>query len=289
MAYQLRFLVVEGNKREARESHRASFGLSPSDSYARILQSIEPGALCDIALPADEGANLPDSAGLSSYDGVFLTGSALNIYQIEPAVTRQLDLMRAVYAAGVPAFGSCWGLQVGAVAASGHVHRNPRGREIGFARRIAPTEEGLGHPLLAGRPRAFDAPAVHVDEVVVVPDATAILASNAMSPVQAAEIRCDGGSLWGVQYHPEFSLKELAVIMRRQAGLLVADGYARTIAEALETVDAIERLHDEPARGDLAWKLGLDTETLDESRRLTEIRNFIAYRVKAEASRRGRA
>ena len=35
------------------------------------------------------------------------------------AVTRQIELMRAVYAAGVPCFGSCWGIQVGAAAAGG--------------------------------------------------------------------------------------------------------------------------------------------------------------------------
>src|SRR3954454_7958811 len=76
----LRFLVVEGNTRPARERHAESYGLTPAASYAAVLQEIEPGILCDIALPADEGANLPDAAGLESYDGVVLTGSALNIY-----------------------------------------------------------------------------------------------------------------------------------------------------------------------------------------------------------------
>ena len=76
----LRILVVEGNTRPARERHAEASGLTPAASYAAVLQEIEPGILCDIALPADEGANLPDAAGLESYDGVVLTGSALNIY-----------------------------------------------------------------------------------------------------------------------------------------------------------------------------------------------------------------
>jgi GMP synthase (glutamine-hydrolysing) len=56
----LRFLVVEGNTRPARERHSAAYGITPAQSYAAVLQEIEPDILCDIAHPADEGANLPD-------------------------------------------------------------------------------------------------------------------------------------------------------------------------------------------------------------------------------------
>ena len=35
----------------------------PSESYAAVLQDIEPDAVCDLAFPADEGANLPDAVG----------------------------------------------------------------------------------------------------------------------------------------------------------------------------------------------------------------------------------
>ena len=52
-----------------------------------------------------------------------------------------------------PAFGSCWGLQIAAVAAEGDVQRNPLGREVGIARRILPTDPGRSHPMLEGRPR----------------------------------------------------------------------------------------------------------------------------------------
>ena len=50
----LRFLVVEGNTRPAREGHAAAYGLTPSASYAAVLREIEPAIVCDIALPADE-------------------------------------------------------------------------------------------------------------------------------------------------------------------------------------------------------------------------------------------
>ena len=45
-------------------------------------------------------------------------GSPLHIYDSDPCVTRQIDFARSAFAAGVPVWGSCWGLQ-GAVVAWG--------------------------------------------------------------------------------------------------------------------------------------------------------------------------
>jgi GMP synthase (glutamine-hydrolysing) len=285
----MRFLVVEGNTREARMQHRAAFGMTPSESYSEVLHGLEPACVCDIAFPADEGANLPDGAGLESYDAIVLTGSALNAYAGGPAVMRQIDLARASYASGTPFFGSCWGIQVAALAAGGDVRANPSGREIGFARRIAATESGRAHPLLAGRPAAWDAPAVHLDAVTTPPGDVSILAANALTPMQAAEIRQDGGVFWGVQYHPEFSLAELAAILRRMARPLEAEGFVRGEAQLSSYLEDLEQLHQAPDRFDLAWRHGLDDEVLDPARRMTEIRNFLELRVKPVRSQRGRA
>jgi len=285
----LRFLIVEGNTRPARERHADAYGLTPAASYAAVLQEIEPGILCDIALPADAGANLPDAAGLESYDGVVLTGSALNIYDATPEIMRQVELMRAVFASRTPALGSCWGIQVGAVAAGGDVRRNPRGREVGFARNIAPTDAGRVHPMLAGRPPAYDAPTTHLDVVAVPPADCTVLAANHMAEIQAAEIRVGGAALWGVQYHPEFTLAEIGTIIDRRRQLLVDEGFFPTLEAGSAYVAELKTLHADPARRDLAWRHGLDDEVLDPVRRTAEIRSFIAHRAKPEKSRRGRA
>jgi GMP synthase (glutamine-hydrolysing) len=285
----LRLLVVEGNTREARLAHKAAYGLMPSESYAAVLQDIEPGAVCDLAFPADEGANLPDPAGLQSYDGMVLTGSALNLYDRTPPILRQIDLMRAVYASGTPAFGSCWGIQIGAAAAGGDVARNALGREIGFARRITPTGEGAAHPLLAGRPASYDAPAIHLDIVSTLPKDCTVLAQNSLAAIQAAEIRHDGGRFWGVQYHPEFSLGELATILGRRLEVLVREGFCESLEDASAYVADLAALHATPTRMSLAWRHGLDAEVLDPYRRTRDIRNFIEARVKPEKSARGRA
>ncbi|WP_315986490.1 type 1 glutamine amidotransferase [Microvirga sp. Mcv34] len=261
----------------------------PSESYAAVIQTIEGEAVCDIAFPADPGANLPDAAGLESYDGIVLTGSHLNIYDRTPDILSQIDLMRAVYASRTPSFGSCWGLQVAAVAADGDVRPNPLGREVGLARRITATEAGREHPLIEGRPAAYDAPAIHLDMVTALPGDCTVLAGNAVSPVQAAEIRQDGGVFWGVQYHPEFSLSELAVILGRRTEILVREGFCRTAEDAVAYAQDLSTLDKDPARFDLAWRHGIDAEVLDPQRRTREIRNFIEHRVKTAKSARGRA
>jgi GMP synthase (glutamine-hydrolysing) len=285
----LRLLVVEGNERAAREGHVDGFGKTRSQAYAEALSQLAPDVVCDICFPADSGANLPDTAGLAGYDGVVITGSALNIYNGGAAVTRQIDLARAVFAAATPFFGSCWGLQVAAAAAGGLVTRNPLGREIGIARNIAPTEAGRAHPLLAGRPAAFDAPCVHLDIVAAPPEGMRVLASNAYAAVQAAEIRHGAGIFWGVQYHPEFSLAELAATLQRYAPTLIAEGLFAQPREADAYCAAIRALHEDPGNRALAWQLGVQKEIVDPHLRLTEIRNWLEHAVRPEKSRRGRA
>jgi GMP synthase (glutamine-hydrolysing) len=283
----LHLLVIEGNTREDRETYRVGFGRSASEAYTATLREIAPDAICEICFPADGGARLPDAAGLEAYDGVFITGSALNLYDGGPAITRQIDLARAVFASRTPFFGSCWGLQVATAAAGGEVLRNPKGREIGFARNIFPTEAGRAHPLLAGRAAAYDAICSHLDIVTPAPGAL-VLAANAMSAVQAAEIVWEGGSFWGVQYHPEYSLREIAAIVTRRGSTLAREGFFPDERDALAYAEDLRTLDAAPQRREIAWRLALSDDVLDPVKRRAELINFIDDRVRPEKSRRGR-
>ncbi|MGL4636094.1 MAG: type 1 glutamine amidotransferase [Beijerinckiaceae bacterium] len=285
----LKFLVVEGNTRDRRDVHARDFGATPGVAYGETLLALAPaGSHYDICCPADAGANLPVGAGLSDYDGIALTGSSLHLWNREEAVERQIELARAIFASRTAFFGSCWGVQMACVAAGGDVQKNVLGREIGFARNIAPTEAGRNHPLLAGRPGAYDAPAIHLDIITLPSTDCTVLASNNLTPVQAAEIRHDGGTFWGVQYHPEFSLRETAVIMQRLAGGMVQEGFCRNAQDAEAYTNDMLALHDDRKRSDLAWRLGLDDEVLDDQKRQTEVRNWISAQVQPLASLRGR-
>jgi len=186
-----RLLVCEGNTAELRAKQVAAGGQIMSDGYADLLRELLPGAVVDICYPADPGTNLP-IGGLEGYDGVAITGSALNVYDGGPEVTGQIGLARDVLKAKTPLFGSCWGLQVVTVAAGGTVRPNPKGREIGIGRRIALTQAGRTHPMYRGKGSVFDAVTVHLDEVEILAPGTTVLAANAQSDVQAAEIVVDG-------------------------------------------------------------------------------------------------
>jgi GMP synthase (glutamine-hydrolysing) len=274
MSIALRLLVVEGNTRAGQETYRIGFGRTASEAYAEALRELSPDAHCEFCYPAEGDARLPDGAHLRDYDGVFLTGSALNIYDGGVAVERQIALVRAVFASGTPMFGSCWGLQVASAATGGSVEKNPRGREIGVARGIRLTPAGSAHPLLAGREIVFDALCSHIDHVTSPPPTGKVLAGNAMSEVQAIEIRFEGSLFWGVQYHPEFSLAEISAIIRRQASALASDGLFDTPVAARIYADEISALEHDP-RGDVAARLCLGRDILEPSRRRLELGNFL--------------
>ena len=284
----MRFLVAESESPAARERRRASVGRSSGETFRDLLLSLAPGAAIDRATPADADGDVPDQATIAGYDAVFLTGSPLHVYDDTPEAAREIAFMRAVFASGTPSFGSCAGLQVAVAAAGGTVRAMGDRREAGFARRITATAAGRDHPLLAGRAAAWDAPAVHSDEVATLPEGATLLASNGTTKVQAAEIRVGPGVFWGVQYHPELSLSEVAAALRRQAPDLVECGLARSEAEVGIQAALVDALAQDPERRDLAWRLGLDAELIDRTKRTTELRNFLDHLVAPTRAARGR-
>ena len=284
-----RFLIAESESPDARERRRQSVGRSSGETYCATLQDLHPGAETELVRPAEEGGRTFSAEALRDYDAVFLSGSPLHVYQDAPEVRRQLDFMRAVFASGTPAFGSCAGLQVAVAAAGGAVRKKQGAHEAGFARRITATEAGRNHPLLEGRDTAWDAPAIHSDEVERLPEGATLLATNPASPIQAAEVRLGPGVFWGVQYHPELPLQEVAGALRRQANGLVEQGLARGRDDVEEVAGLIEALGDAPDRQDLAWRLGVNAGVTDPALRTLELRNFIRHLVLPTREARGRA
>ena len=239
----LRLLVAESEPPEARERRRESVGTSQGESYLETLKRLAPDAQASLVRPID--GELPVVDALKTFDAVFLTGSPVHLQDESDEVARLKRFMGDVFASGVPSFGSCAGLQLAVVTAGGTLRDMGDRREAGFSRRIVPTDAGRTHPLLAGRPAAFDAPAVYTDEVVRLPDGATALAFNAVSPVLAVEVRLGGGVFWGVQYHPELSLREIAAALRRQADDLIAHGIARDEATLDAHAALILRLVDQ--------------------------------------------
>jgi len=283
-----RFLVMEGNSPQTRALQVAAGGTVASEGYADLLRELLPDASVDICYPGDPGASLPDGEAIEGYDGVAITGSGLHVYDNGPPVARQIDLARQVLTSGTPVFGSCWGLQVLTVAAGGSVRKNPKGREIGFGRGIRLTEPGRKHAMYVGKPEVFNAPTVHLDEVDAIAPGTTVLATNAMSDVQSAEIRCNGSVAWGVQYHPEYPLREVAAIVRRIGPRLIGEGFFLDEPEIEAFASDLDALDRDPTEKRLSWRHGISKNVLDRKLRTGEIANWIEYQVLPTRTRRGR-
>jgi GMP synthase (glutamine-hydrolysing) len=278
-----RILVIDGNVAEMRARQRAALGYDSGTGYAQILRRIDPLLQIDIALGADADPKFPVGVGLPDYDGVTMTGSALNIYNGGAPVTRQIELAQAVFAAGVPFFGSCWGLQVAVAAAGGEVRANPRGREFGFARRIVLNDAGREHRLFAGKPAAFEAPTVHRDEIASLPGGAKILADNDFG-VQAASFAHGRGTIWGVQYHPEYDYRDIAAAADRYGETLVREGMFADAPALAAFAAELRSLQENPTDTALLWKHGLGPAMRIETLRLLEIRNWLDAQVRPRAA-----
>lgn len=270
-----RFLVIDGYTRAARDELRAGGASVAGELYAAMLRRIVPAARCDILYPSDPDGELPKGVALADYDGIAWTGCSLTIYEDTKEVRGQLDLARAAFAARVPSFGSCWAAQIAVVAAGGIVRANPRGREMGIARKIALTPEGRGHPMYAGKRAVFDGFISHVDEVTHLPTGAVLLASNAFTHVQAVAVLHEGGVFWGLQYHPEYDLHEMARLTWCRLNKLVSLGFFKDREAGEAYVGLLETLHQDPSRKDIAWLLGIDDDVMNADVRTLEVRNWI--------------
>ena len=279
-----RILVIDGNVAAIRARQIAALGYDTGTGYAQVLRRIDSSLDVDIVLAADAEPKFPAGVGLESYDGVTMTGSALNIDNGGAPVTRQVELAKAVCAAGVPFFGSCWGLQVAVTAAGGEVRANPRGREFGFARRILLSPAGREHRLFAGKPMTFEAPTVHRDEIAALPAAAKILADNDFG-VQAASFTHGRGSFWGVQYHPEYDFADIAAVAERYGATLVTEGMFADVAALAGFANELRALQANPSDTTLLWKHGLGPAMRTEALRLLEIRNWLEAEVLPRTAR----
>jgi GMP synthase (glutamine-hydrolysing) len=279
-----RILVIDGNVAEMRARQMAALGYDSGGGYARVLHRIDSQLQIDIVTPADGEARLPRSMGLADYDGVTMTGSALNIYHGGAPVTRQIELARAVLAEGVPFFGSCWGLQVAVTAAGGEVRANPRGREFGFARRILQNDAGQKHGLFAGKPLVFEAPTIHRDEAASLPAGALVLAANDFG-VQAVTFDYGRGTFWGVQYHPEYDYIDIAAAAERYGQTMVDEGTFRDLPALHSFAADLRTLQSNPTDAPLLWKHGLGSAMRSELTRLVEISNWLQAQVRPRAAR----
>lgn len=274
-----RLLLMEGNTAEkCARAHELGVRTS-SEIYIEAIAAHYPDIALDVLNGADAGEAIPGGRTWADYDGFVVTGSALHAYDPEFAVTNQIALLAEAANAGLPIFGSCWGLQIAAVAAGGEVASNPKGREVGFARKILLNDAGRAHPMFKDKAAVFDAPCIHYDEVIRLPESATLLASNAHSEIQAAVIPLGRSEIWAVQYHPEFDLGQLVQLYTLYAEDMVTQGFFADMAELVAYREKLSALVANPDDAGLAWQLGVDEDVLDNRTRRAEILAWIEAKV----------
>ena len=271
-----RILVIDGYPKDDRDNLAGCGMDTAGDLYVAMLSGICPRASFEIVFPSDPGTALPDGTGLGDFDGLAWTGCSLTIHDdSDKRVRRHIELAREAYRVGVPQFGTCWGIQIAAVAAGGAVAANPRGREMGIARKITLSPTGRGHPFYENKPITFDGYVSHFDEVTHLPPGAEVLAGNAFTRVQALSIHHGNGMFWGLQYHPEYDLYQMARLIYCRRAALTKEGFYTDEANALSMVENFERLHQNPDDKALAWQLGVEHDLLIDTVRQTEPRNWL--------------
>lgn len=276
MTNPLSFLIIDGYPKASRDE-LAQAGMTPAwKLYANMLLTYLPKAEFEVFLPSDEGAKLPEMDQLQTYSGLLWTGCNLCILDTDnPSVRSQIDLARTSYALGIPSYGSCWGLQMAVVAAGGRVAINPKGRELGLARKIVCTKAGERHPFYEGKPRVFDGFISHDDMVAELPGNGIHLSGNGWTGVQAAAVTHQKGTFWAVQYHPEYDLREMACLISARSKQLIELGFYKNQSDLEAMVDRMKALHADPQRKDLRWQLGIDDDVLDAASRQREFINWL--------------
>jgi len=273
-------LIIDGYTRDARDQLRSGGASIAADLYVDMLTKCSPpNTEFDVLFPSDPEIDLPCPEDLGTYDGITWTGCSLSLCDEGPVIRGQIEIARNAFALGVPSFGSCWAAQIAVVAAGGRVTRNPRGREMGIARKIALTDEGRTHPMFHGKSAVFDAFSSHDDEITELPPGATVLAGNSWTAVQAVTVRHGEGEFWGLQYHPEYDLHELARLTFCRIDKLIGLGFFTDHDAALIYIDQLEQLHADPGRRDLAWQLGIDADVCDEETRLVEVLNWVEQQV----------
>jgi len=272
--------ILNAYPRQSRENFDRTGVGHPHDFFADFLRRHLPSAAVEVWFVSDTDRDLPVGAALADYAGFIWTGSDLTIYHDDdPRVARQIALARSIFEAGVPSYGSCWGIQMAAVAAGGAVAKNPKGREWCLARGIRLTEEGRRSPLMAGKPERFDGFIMHLDEVTRLPSGATLLAVGEHTRVQALEVRHGRGTFWATQYHPEFNLKEMARLIAARSTPLTQEGFFEREDEVAALAAKLEALHADPQSATLRKELQIGDDILAPDIREQELLNWIDHLV----------
>ncbi len=165
----------------------------------------------------EHGAPFPEEDECA---GVVITGSHAMVTDNIPWSVNLKKWITFLLEAQIPVFGICYGHQLLAQAAGGHVNFHPHGKEIGTVS-IELLPGCSDDPIFHGLPKSFLAHVTHSQSVLNLPKAAIRLAANTYEPNHAFRL---GQCAWGVQFHPEFNVEIMRSYIQEQASEIESAG-----------------------------------------------------------------
>ena len=151
---------------------------------------------------------------------IVITGSASMVSAREDWSERTAEWLGQAVQKGIPVLGVCYGHQLLAQAMGGRVGLNPGGRQIGTvtAQRI---DSAINDPLIGGLPQTFAAQTSHSEVVLKLPPGAERLATSPLDDNFAIRF---AENVWGVQFHPEFSVPVMSEYIQYRAEAIREEG-----------------------------------------------------------------
>jgi len=275
-------LIVEGNSESLVTISSSGHIIGAAERYANVLAPLADGLSFSVTRPHfdHDPAPAPD---WDMIDGVVFTGSGVNWSADENQAAPIRAVMATAFQRGKPVFGSCYGMQIGAVVMGGKVGVNPAGAELLMARNIQQTEAGTAHPLYAGKPAQFDALCMHRDDVLAVDSSLNILSTNSHCSIQSVASLSQDIRFWGVQYHPELNFDDVAKYIRRSDVLdftqleRISACLGREVADPDEVIEDFKLLACQPDNPALIEKYDVSHSVASRDIHNLELSNWLNF------------
>lgn len=189
--------------------------ISASQILAMKIRSYLPH-LYDIKIhrPSLNPRDFPEPG---SYDCVIIPGSRYDIDEAgriaNPWMEDLLGFIKTTHKDSVPMLGICFGHQAIAVANGSKMMRvfPPQNVELGLVQ-LELTRVGLKDPIMKGIPKKFCALEYHFRFIQIAPKGSVVLSYGPDKIIQSFRF----GKTWGVQFHPDYNLKNVREMVERQ-------------------------------------------------------------------------
>ncbi|MGH8870404.1 MAG: type 1 glutamine amidotransferase [Acidimicrobiia bacterium] len=194
--------------------------LGIAGDYDDMFRRLFAGHDVEIVVYDAIGGELPGDP--AECDAWITTGSRYSVNDDEPWIRDLEVFVRNVAAAEVPFVGICFGHQLIAKALGGSVIRSERGWGVGVKEVEVRDDLGLGGPY-----RVLNG---HQDQVETLPLGGEVLGWNEHCPVSMLGV---GGTMLGIQGHPEFEASYTKAVMESRRGTEIPDA---TVAAGIATL-----------------------------------------------------